>query len=216
MTTAAHDRIAMDRTATVVAALLDAVRGVTTGHKITYDEYTAAKQYAIDLGESGEWPLFADVCFEAAVEKVEAATNDASAGAVKGHYFIPGVQMLEKPYVMPMRAEEPGDTLVLSGVVTTSEGSLLAGAEIDMWQSDNSGTYSGIRYPPNRELPTSGNLRARFTADATGVSRCAPSCLCPTRFRKPVRRAPCLRPRAGTHTAWPICTSSWAHRGASR
>lgn len=157
-----------ERTATLVASLMDAVRGVIVEQQVTYDEYTAAKRYAIDLGEAGEWPLFADVFFEAAVEKVQADTHDASDGAIEGPYFIPGAQQLTAPYVMPMRTDEPGEGLVLSGRVTATDGTPLAGAEIDMWHSDHYGTYSNIPYPDARELPPPGNLRGRFAADADG------------------------------------------------
>lgn len=156
------------RTETVVSALMDAIRNVILEHKVTYPEYDAAKQYAIELGEAGEWPLFADVFFEAAVEQVESDTNDASDGTIEGPYFIPGAQMLERPYVMPMRDDEPGERLVFSGRVLTAGGEPLGGAQIDMWQSDNEGTYSDIPYADDRELPPSGNLRARFAADEDG------------------------------------------------
>lgn len=163
MTTTSQERVA-----TVVAALMDAIRATIVDQRVTYDEYNAAKQYAIDLGEAGEWPLFADVFFEATVEQVESETNDASDGAIEGPYFIPGATQLEKPYVMPMRDDEPGETLLFSGTVASADGTPLAGAQIDMWHSDHYGTYSDIPYPDDRELPPSGNLRGRFTVDENG------------------------------------------------
>jgi catechol 1,2-dioxygenase len=164
MTTSSQERVA-----TVVTALMDAVRATIVEQRVTYDEYNAAKQYAIDLGEAGEWPLFADVFFEATVEKVEAETNDASDGAIEGPYFIPGAQQLTKPCVMPMRDDEPGDPLVFRGRVTDSAGNPLQGAEVDLWHSDNNGTYSNIPYPDDRELPPPGNLRGRLTVDDDGT-----------------------------------------------
>lgn len=163
MTTSSQERVA-----TVVAALMDAVRATIVEHRITYDEYGSAKQYAIDLGEAGEWPLFGDVFFEATVERVDAESVDASDGAIEGPYFIPGAQQLESPYVMPMREDEPGDPLLFSGRVIDSDGNPLAGAQIDMWHSDNLGTYSDIPYPDDRELPPPGNLRGRFTVGEDG------------------------------------------------
>lgn len=135
---------------------------------MTYDEYNAAKQYAIDVGEAGEWPLFADVFFEATVEKVDAEGRDTSDGAIEGPYYIDGAQELQRPYVMPMRDDEPGDTLLFSGAVASADGSPLAGAQIDMWHSDYYGTYSNIPYPDDRELPPAGNLRGRFSVDENG------------------------------------------------
>ncbi|MDN5851278.1 MAG: catechol 1,2-dioxygenase [Actinomycetia bacterium] len=168
MTSTSETTASQERVGTVVGALMDAIRTTIVEQRVTYDEYKAAKQYVIDVGEAGEWPLFADVFFEATVEKVDAEGIECSDGAIEGPYFIPGSPELEKPYVMPMRADEPGDALLFSGTVTSSDGTALAGAQIDMWHSDHYGTYSNIPYPDDRELPPEGNLRARFTADDDG------------------------------------------------
>lgn len=157
-----------ERVATVVAAMMDKVRETIVEHKVTYDEYAAAKQFAIDVGEAGEWPLFGDVFFESTVERIDAEGREGSAGAIEGPYYVPGAVELTPPYVMPMREDEPGDILIFSGTVRSPEGTPLPGAMIDMWQSDSMGTYADIPYPDDRELPPPGNLRARFRADDNG------------------------------------------------
>ena len=48
----------MNRAETLVSSLLEAIRGVIVEHDVTYDEYATAKQWLIDVGEAGEWPLF--------------------------------------------------------------------------------------------------------------------------------------------------------------
>ncbi|GII23310.1 dioxygenase family protein [Planosporangium mesophilum] len=157
-----------ERVATVVTAVMDRIREVIVEHKVTYDEYAAAKQYAIALGEAGEWPLFGDVFFESTVERVDSEGREGSAGAIEGPYYIPDSPLLERPYVMPMRDDEPGDVLIFSGTVCGADGTPLADAQIEMWHSDNDGTYSGIPYPDDRQLPPPFNLRGRFTTDENG------------------------------------------------
>ena len=156
------------RTSTVIAALFDAVREVIVTHRVSYAEYDMAKRYLLDVSEAGEWPLFADVFFEAAVELIAGEGATSSDTTIEGPYFLPGAAELEAPYVMPMRDGEPGDRLVFAGTVTDDGGNPLGGAEIDMWQCDAEGTYADIPYPDGRVLPPPGNLRGRFRTDADG------------------------------------------------
>lgn len=157
-----------ERVATVVSALMDKLREGIVEHKVTYDEYAVAKKYAIEVGEAGEWPLFSDVFFESTVEHVNAEQQEGSDGAIEGPYYLPGAKVLSRPYVMPMRPNEPGDVLFFSGTVRSADGIPIPGAWVDLWHSDNLGTYSDVAYPDDRELPPSGNLRARFQTDADG------------------------------------------------
>jgi len=57
-----------------------------------------------------------------------------------------------------MRPDEPGDRLVLGGRVTSTDGSPVAGAVLDVWQADANGAYSG--FMPG---PPQGNLRGKVT-----------------------------------------------------
>jgi catechol 1,2-dioxygenase len=157
------------RAATVVSALLDAIRGVVAEHRISYEEYNAAIKFAIDVGNAGEWPLFADVFFEADVEKMSNRNSPASDSSIEGPYYVPCSALLARPFVMPMREDEGGDPLIFGGSVTGVDGTPLAGATVDMWQCDRSGTYSDVPYGDGRELPPSGNLRGRFDTDKSGL-----------------------------------------------
>lgn len=156
-----------ERVATVVSALMDKLREAIVEQRVTPEEYAGAKQYVIDVGQAGEWPLFGDVFFESAVERLYSEEAGVT-GAIEGPYYIPGAPELGPPYVMPMRDGEPGDRLVLSGSVTGADGTPLAGAEIDMWHNDAQMTYSNIPYPDDRQLPPEFNLRGRFKTDEHG------------------------------------------------
>ena len=71
--------------------------------------------------------------------------------------------MLERPYVLPRRADEPGEVLLFSGSVTSTDGAPLAGALVDVWQDNGAGEYSHFHpgVPEN-------NLRGRLLTDADG------------------------------------------------
>src|SRR5271168_4956069 len=69
--TAAADSARIDL---IARDLLRRIHDVIREHDVTYPEYQAAKQWLIEVGESGEWPLFLDVFVEHAVEEV--ATQD--------------------------------------------------------------------------------------------------------------------------------------------
>ena len=44
---------------------------------------------------------------------------------------VPGAPLLDPPYKLPRRRDEPGDVLVLSGTVRATDGAPLPGAELD-------------------------------------------------------------------------------------
>ena len=74
-------------------------------HDVSYEEYSVMKQWLIDVGEAGEWPLFLDVFVESAVEEqVFAAAG--SQGTILGPYHLPDAPVLEAPYELPRRPDE--------------------------------------------------------------------------------------------------------------
>ncbi|MEU7145366.1 dioxygenase [Nocardia sp. NPDC046473] len=151
------------RVSTVVQALVDAVRGVIRDHEITYPEFRRAEQWMMDLGEGGEWPLFLDVFVEHEVESVAERTQHGTKGTIEGPYYLPGQKRLPATATLPQRDDEKGDTLVLTGQVRALDGTPLGGAEVDIWQADADGYYSG--FAPH--IPD-GNLRGVITTDEQG------------------------------------------------
>jgi catechol 1,2-dioxygenase len=152
-----------ERVSTVVRDLLLAVHEVIRRHEVTYPEFQAAKGWMIAVGEGGEWPLFLDVFVEHVVEEVQAATQQGTKGTILGPYYLPGSTRLTSPATLPMRDEEKGTPLVFAGQVRDLDGNPVAGAEIDIWQADDDGYYSG--FAP--QLPE-GNLRGLVAADDEG------------------------------------------------
>jgi catechol 1,2-dioxygenase len=151
------------RGAVLIGDLVQRLRAFVAEHGATYDEYRAAKQWLIEVGEAGEWPLFLDVFVESAVEEQAHAARPGSPGAIEGPYHLPDAPLLEPPFRLPRRHDEAGDAVVLSGRVTSAGGRPLPGAVLDVWQADAEGRYSGF----SSAVPE-GNLRGRLTAGDDG------------------------------------------------
>jgi catechol 1,2-dioxygenase len=143
-----------ERVATVVGAVLDGIHHAIRDHNVTYPEYQAAKAWMIEVGETGEWPLFLDVFIEHAVEDVAARTQHGTKGTIEGPYYLPGQVRLGARASLPRRIGEKGTRLVFAGQVRDIDGTPLASAEVDIWHADADGYYSG--FAP--QVPE-GNLR---------------------------------------------------------
>ena len=133
-------------------------------HRVTHAEYRRTTDIVIDSVKSGEGSLLFDVLFEAEATDIGNTGRKGSLEAVEGPFYFPGAPVLEKPYALPRRADEPGDPLLFKGKVMSSEGDALAGAELDMWQADAAGLYSNV----HPGIPD-WNLRGRFRSDADGT-----------------------------------------------
>jgi catechol 1,2-dioxygenase len=152
-----------DRANLLISEILKRVHEVIREHDVGYAEYQAAKQWFIEVGEAGEWPLFGDVYVEHVVEEQAFGRRDGSQGTILGPFHLPDAPVLGAPFELPHRPDEPGDRTVFRGRVTDAEGNPLAGANLDVWQADASGAYSG--FMPG---PPDGNLRGQVRADADG------------------------------------------------
>ena len=152
-----------DRANLLISDILRRIHEAIVEHDVTYEEYQAAKQWFIDVGEAGEWPLFGDVYIEHAVEEQAFGNRAGSQGTILGPFHIPGAPILQAPFELPHRPDEPGDPTVVSGRVTDVEGNPLAGATLDVWQADAEGRYSG--FMPG---PPEGNLRGQVKTDEDG------------------------------------------------
>ena len=152
-----------DRANQLIADILRRVHEAIVEHDITYEEYQAAKQWFIDVGEAGEWPLFGDVFVEHVVEEQAFGNRKGSQGTILGPFHLPDAPLLDAPFELPHRPDEPGDRTHISGRVTDVEGRPLANANLDIWQADSEGRYAG--FMPG---PPEGNLRGQVRTDADG------------------------------------------------
>lgn len=153
------------RVAEVVESLVGVIGRDLVEHQVSYEEYRAGIGYLMEVAQSGELALLLDVFLDAVVEDATHHSDQASPSGIEGPYYVPDAPMLEAPYVLPMRDDEPGETLIFSGQVTSSSGEPLAGTEIDLWHAtaDTPGEYSMISpaLPPFL-------LRGRMLADGDG------------------------------------------------
>ncbi len=152
-----------ERVGEVARAVLHGVHQAIREHGVTYPEFQAAKQWLMDVGEGGEWPLFLDVFVEHVVEEVAARSQDGTKGSIQGPYYLPDQETLPWQTALPMRPEEKGTPLVFAGQVRDLDGNPVAGAELDIWHADDDGYYSG--FAP--DIPA-GNLRGVVVSDGQG------------------------------------------------
>ena len=152
-----------NRAEQVIADILRRIHEAIVENDVTYEEYQAAKQWFIDVGEAGEWPLFGDVYIEHAVEEHVFGNRAGSQGTILGPFHVPDSPVLEAPFELPHREDEPGNRTRVSGRVTGVDGKPLAGANLDIWQADAEGRYSG--FMPG---PPEGNLRGQVRTNKDG------------------------------------------------
>ncbi|MDP9069706.1 MAG: catechol 1,2-dioxygenase [Actinomycetota bacterium] len=144
----------------VLGSLLD----VICRHRVTWKEYRAATEWLTEAGNQGyEIPLLLDVFLSPTVDDVNSAARGGTESNVEGPFYVPDAPMLERPFVLPRRDDEPGERLLFSGSVRSTDGSPLAGAVLDIWQATAGGEYSNF-HPGVPE----GNLRGRISTDAGG------------------------------------------------
>lgn len=152
-----------ERVSAVVSAILQGVHHAIREHEVTYPEYQAAKAWLMQVGETGEWPLVMDVFIEHVVEEVAAESQQGTKGTIEGPYYLADQVRLPATCSLPMREDEKGTPLVFEGQVRDLDGAPLGGAEVDIWQADDEGYYSGMA----PHVPD-GNLRAVVVTDDEG------------------------------------------------
>jgi catechol 1,2-dioxygenase len=149
----------------VVDDLLVSLRGFILKHHISHEEYRRALAFMMETAAKGEIPLLFDVFLEATVDRVDAAGRGGTETSVEGPFYAAEAPLMKSPCVLPHRASEPGDVLLLSGTVRSTDSEPLSGAMLDMWQSDAQGAYSHFNLPADQ---APWNLRARVIADEKG------------------------------------------------
>jgi catechol 1,2-dioxygenase len=144
--------------------VLDAVHETIRKHKVTYAEFNALKSWLISVGDDGEWPLFLDVWVEHVVEEVATGHREGNKGSIEGPYYVPDAPEQGAHGTIPMREDEGGTPLAWSGTVTSTDGTPLSGAKVEVWHADDDGYYS--QFAPG--IPA-WNLRGTFTVGDDGA-----------------------------------------------
>ena len=95
-----------DRANQLITDILRRIHESIVENDITYEEYQTAKQWFIDVGEAGEWPLFGDVYIEHVVEEHAFGNRDGSQGTILGPFHLPDAPLLDAPFELPHRPDE--------------------------------------------------------------------------------------------------------------
>jgi catechol 1,2-dioxygenase len=170
----------------VFADVRRAIDDVILKHRVTMEELMAVVGWLQDAADAGELPLTTVLFVKTVLEHTEGATyahpeiDGASWWEMEGPAYLPGAPLLESPAVLPMRPDEPGEPLIVSGTVRSTTGEPLGGAIVDVWQIDANNVYSGMTtadfsmlgITPDVPNDATGipeyNLRAKIVADADG------------------------------------------------
>ena len=153
-----------ERVDTLAREVLEAIYATVRTHKVTYDEFNALKAWLINVGEDGEWPLFLDVWVEHVVEDVNTEHREGNKGSIEGPYYVPNAPEQGADGTIPMREGEGGTPLTWTGTVTSTDGTPLSGAKVELWHADADGFYS--QFAPG--IPE-WNLRGTFTVGDDGA-----------------------------------------------
>ena len=99
-----------DRANQLITDILRRIHEAIVENDVTYEEYQAAKQWFIDVGEAGEWPLFGDVYIEHVVEEQAFGNREGSQGTILGPFHLPGraaARRAVRAAAPPRRARRP-------------------------------------------------------------------------------------------------------------
>jgi catechol 1,2-dioxygenase len=166
----------------VFADLRRAVDDVILKHQVTLDELLGAIDWLQQVADAGELPSASILFYKTVLKGTAGAAyahpekDGASHWEMEGPAHRPGAPVLPTPAVLPMRPDEPGEPLIVSGTVRTTTGDPLPGAALEIWQIDADNVYSGMDtsdfLPLNIPNDSTGipadNLRARIIADRDG------------------------------------------------
>ena len=170
------------RVQVVFGDLRRAVDDVILRHPVTREEMLAALAWLRSAADAGELALLRVFFYKTVLKGTVGAPyahpekDGASHWEMEGSAYRPGAPVLESPALLPMRPDEPGEALVVSGTVRTTTGDPLPGAALEIWQIDANNVYSGINtsdfLPLNIPNDSTGvpehNLRATVVADDEG------------------------------------------------
>ncbi|MFJ8025300.1 catechol 1,2-dioxygenase [Streptomyces sp. NPDC096311] len=167
----------------VVGDLRRAISDVIIKHQVTPEELMQTVGWVQRTADAGELMTAGLTLFiKPVLEGTEGASyahpekDGASEWEMQGPAHVPGAPLLQSPCVLPMRPDEPGDPVVVSGTVRSTSGEPVPGAILDVWQPDANCVYSGmsaadflpLNIPNDSTAIPKFNLRGRVIADEEG------------------------------------------------
>jgi protocatechuate 3,4-dioxygenase beta subunit len=158
-------QIRSERVTEVVPDVIAAIHEVLERHRVTEEEWKAALAFLTEVGRADEFVLLSDVTRSSVLIDALSHGEDgsgATASDVEGPMYT-----VEPPFRKKIYEEYEGmggdDPLFVRGRVTSADGSPLAGAVLDVWQTGPSGGYDVWD-----ERQPEGNFRGRIKTEDDG------------------------------------------------
>jgi protocatechuate 3,4-dioxygenase beta subunit len=158
-----------DRLREVVPDMLAAIHEVLERHKVTEEEWFGALAYLGEVAKADELVLLSDVTRTSVlIDALSHAGDDSGATAsdVEGPLYVDDPPWREKPAKIYEEYEGMGDDdpLFVRGRVTSTDGSPLPEAVLDIWQTGPNGGYDiwDSRQP---EMNFRGKVRVEESGD---------------------------------------------------
>jgi catechol 1,2-dioxygenase len=152
------------RAVELVEAFQKAFAEVVREHDITQDEYEVAAN-AVEAMMKGSGAPLSLALLPLAGNVFQRKEGHYTTTDLPGPMYLEGAPVIANPGVLPMRPDEPGVPLFVSGYVRSGDGVPLAQAEVHLWLAANdTDMYSSMGLddqPP-------WNLRARQMTDSAG------------------------------------------------
>jgi protocatechuate 3,4-dioxygenase beta subunit len=142
MTTAVSSK---ERLAQVVPDALAAIHDVLKRHDVREDEWMAVLQLLTEVGQADEFVLLSDVTRTSVlIDALSHGENDeATASDVQGPLYVDDPPWREAPVKIYAEYEgsDEGEVLFVRGKTTSTDGTPLPDAVIDIWQTGPNGGY---------------------------------------------------------------------------
>ncbi|WP_052745394.1 hypothetical protein [Streptomyces sp. WM6386] len=152
------------RAVRLVAAFKDALARLRDEEGLTFDDLNAVTDVLQQMQRATGVPL-ATVAMPLYSELFQGGQDGYTPSEdVTSPTFLPGSPRVDNPGALPMRPDEPGTPLVVSGRVVDGHGQPLVGAKLDIYHAANNGNYSGLW---DDEVPKY-NLRGHLLTDDDG------------------------------------------------
>ncbi len=155
-----------ERTRVVLTSLVKHLHNFARETELTHDEWRRGLELLFAAGnisspERNEFVLFSDVLGMSSLVDMMHSSEDATPSSVLGPFHVLGAPDLAVGG--DMRGDNDGDAVVVSGKVLSTDGSMIAGATLEIWQTAENGLYSG-----QDANQAEYNLRARMTSESDG------------------------------------------------
>jgi protocatechuate 3,4-dioxygenase beta subunit len=138
---------------------------------LTESEWMTGIQFLTDVGHitdevRQEFILLSDTLglSSLVVELTHGAQSAVTESTILGPFYVDNPPIRE--FGENIAEGDPGEALVVSGTVRSSDGTPLPHAQLDVWQTASNGLYD-----VQDEHQAAGSLRGRFTTDHAGAFR---------------------------------------------